>query len=280
MAEGLIRLPFTREPRPGDLIHGEVRIPDGPPPRVAAVLVHGFRGFMDWGFFPWLADAVAAAGYAVVSFNFSRNGVGGARDRITDLERFGANTLSLEQSELRLVLDQVLDGDLLPRRPRGAVLVGHGRGGGHCILAAAGQARVRALVTWAAVSRFDRWTEETRAQWRAEGTLWVLDTLNGQQLPMGLRFLEDFEARRRELDVAAAAGRVAAPWLVIHGTGDLTVEPADAQVLVRAGPSARLHLVEGAGHVFGSGHPFQGPTPGLRDALRRTVDHLIVHAEP
>lgn len=81
MAEGLIRLPFTREARPGEPIRGEVRIPDGPPPRVAVVMAHGFKGFKDWGFFPWVAEGMAAAGYAVVTFNFSRNGIGADPER-------------------------------------------------------------------------------------------------------------------------------------------------------------------------------------------------------
>lgn len=275
----MIRRAFTREPRPGDLIRGEVRIPDGPPPRVAVVMAHGFKGFKDWGFFPWLAGSLAGAGYAVVTFNFSRNGIGSVPDRFSELERFGANTLSLEQAELRAILAEILDGDLVPRRPRSVVLWGHSRGGGHAILAAAAEARVRALVTWASVSHFDRWADETKAQWRAEGTLWVLNQRTGEQMPLGVGLLDDFEAHRRELDVGAAASRVAAPWLVVHGTDDLTVSSAEGEALVRASTVARLHLVDRAGHTFGATHPFQGPTPQLEEALRRTVEHLAIHAE-
>lgn len=274
----MITLPFTREPRPGDVIRGEVRLPDGPPPRVAVVVVHGFKGFKDWGFFPWTASALAGAGYAVVTFNFSRNGIGSDPERFTDLDRFGANTLSLEQAELRGILAETLEGDLLPRRPRAAVLLGHSRGGGHAVLAAAAEPRVRALVTWAAVSHFDRWTEETKTQWRADGTLWVLNQRTGQQMPMGVGFLDDFEAHREELDVGAAAARITAPWLLVHGTDDLTVWPGEAETLARAGASARLHQVAGAGHTFGAAHPFEGPTPHLQEAVRRTVEHLSLHA--
>lgn len=275
----MIRLPFTREARPGEPIRGDVRIPDGPPPRVAVVMVHGFKGFKDWGFFPWVAEGMAAAGYAVVTFNFSRNGLGADPERFTELDRFGSNTLSLEQAELRAILSEVLDGDLLPRRPRRAVLWGHSRGGGHAILAAAGEPRVGALVTWASVAHFDRWSDETKADWRADGTLWVLNQRTGEQMPLGVQLLEDFEAHRRELDVGAAAARVPAPWLVVHGTEDLTVSSGEGETLVRANPGARLHLVDRAGHTFGATHPFQGPTPHLGEALRRTVEHLALHAE-
>ncbi|HSW28859.1 MAG TPA: alpha/beta fold hydrolase [Longimicrobiales bacterium] len=276
----MIRLPFTREPRPGDTLRGDIRIPDGPPPRAAVVLAHGFKGFKDWGFFPWVAEQLVGAGYAVVTFNFSRNGIAGDPVRITDLDRFASNTLSLEQEELRAVLAEVLDGDLLPRRPRRAALLGHSRGGGHAVLASAAEPRVGALVTWAAVAHFDRWTEETRALWRAGGRIWVLNQRNGEQMPVGVELLEDFEAHRVELDVRAAASRITAPWLIIHGTEDLTVWPGDAHALVRANPGAGLHRVEGAGHTLEVGHPFGGVSPELREAMDRTLEHLRRHLEP
>ena len=276
----MIRLPFIREPRPGDTLRGDVRIPDGPPPRVAVVVAHGFKGFKDWGFFPWVAAQLVGAGYAAVTFNFSRNGIAGDPDRFTDLERFASNTLSLEQEDLRAVLSEVLDGDLLPRRPRRVALLGHSRGGGHAVLGAAAEPRVRALVTWGSVAQFDRWTEETRALWRAEGRMWVLNQRTGEQMPVGVGLLEDFEANRDELDVGAAAARVTAPWLIVHGTEDITVWPGDAVTLARANPLARLHRVERAGHTFEVGHPFEGASPELREAMDRTLDHLRLHVEP
>lgn len=276
----MIRLPFTREPRPGDTLRGDIRIPDGPPPRAVVLLAHGFKGFKDWGFFPWVAEQLVGAGYAVVTFNFSRNGIVGDPERITDLDRFASNTLSLEQEELRAVLAEVLDGDLLPRRPRRAALLGHSRGGGHAVLASAAEPRVGALVTWAAVARFDRWTEETRALWRADGRIWVLNQRNGEQMPVGLGLLEDFEAHRVELDVRAGASRMTAPWLIIHGTEDVTVGLCDADALVRANARARLHRVDGAGHTFEVGHPFGGASRELREAMDRTLEHLRRHLEP
>lgn len=276
----MIRLPFTREPRPGDTLRGDIRIPDGPPPRAAVVIAHGFKGSKDWGFFPWVAEQLAGAGYAVVSFNFSRNGVGSDSDRISDLDRFASNTLSLEQDELRSVLSETLDGDLLPRRPRGVAVLGHSRGGGHAVLAAARERRLGALVTWAAVSHFDRWTEETKALWHAERRVWVLNRLTGEQMPVGVGLLEDFEANREGLDIGEAAARVTSPWLIVHGTEDLTVWPGEAEALARANPTARLHRVDGAGHTFEVAHPFEGVTPQLREAMDRTLDHLRKHLRP
>jgi dienelactone hydrolase len=276
----VIRFAFTREPRPGDTLRGDVRIPEGPPPRAALVVVHGFKGFKDWGFFPWAAEQLASQGYAVVTFNFSRNGIGSDPERFTELGRFGDNTLSLEQSELRNVIHEVLDGDLLPRRPRRVGLLGHSRGGGQAILAAAAEPRVEALVTWAAVSHFDRWTEETKAQWREDGRVWVMNQRTGEQMPVGVGLLEDFEANKDALDVRAAAARVEVPWLILHGTEDLTVWPGEAETLTRASRSALLRRVDQAGHTFEVGHPFQRPSLQLQEAFDRTLEHFRAHLEP
>lgn len=273
----MIQLSFLREPRSGDTVRGEVRIPEGPPPRSAVVLVHGFRAFRRWGFFPWVAQRLAGAGHAVVSFDFSHNGMGLDTERFTDLEGFGANTLSLELEDLRAVVGAVLDGDLLPRQPRRVGLLGHGRGGALAILAAAGEPRISALATWAALSYFDRWTTETKTRWREEGRIWILHQGTGQQLPLDVTLLEDFEAHREALDVTAAAARVRAPWLIVHGTEDMYVWPGEARTLARANPGARLHLQPDADHTFQSTHPLGEPSPHLVGAIERTAQHFDVH---
>ena len=275
----MIHLPFRREPRPGEVIRGDVRIPEGPPPRSAVVVVHGFKGFKDWGFFPHVCTRLVGAGYAVVSFNFSRNGVGEDPNEFSELERFASNTLSLELDQLSTVLDETISGDLLPRRPWTLGLLGHSRGGGQAVLGAAADDRVAALVTWAAVSHFDRWTDETKALWREEGHVVVLNQRTGQQMPLNLTLLEDYEANRDRLDIQGAAGRLQAPWLIIHGQDDLTVRPEEADALARASTGARVALIEKAGHTFEVGHPFQGPSLQLEQAVAHTVAHFREHLE-
>ena len=273
----MIQTTFTLQPRPGDVITGDVRMPEGPPPESAVVVIHGFKGFKDWGFFPFACERLAAGGHAVVSFNMSHNGVGSDPLEFTELERFGANTLSMELEEVLQVVDEVIGGDLLPRRPGRVGVLGHSRGGGQAILAAASDSRINAVATWAAVSHFDRWTDETKQEWRTHGRIWIVNARTGQQMPLDVGLLDDLEANRTRLDIPEAARRVDVPWLIVHGRDDLTVAPDEGRALSDLAPQGHLVLVDGAGHTFEARHPFDESTAQLEAALTATLAHFATN---
>ena len=58
---------FEIASREGLPIRGYVGMPRKA--RALVVIVHGFKGFKDWGFFPWLGEHLCAAGFAIVRFN-------------------------------------------------------------------------------------------------------------------------------------------------------------------------------------------------------------------
>jgi alpha-beta hydrolase superfamily lysophospholipase len=240
--------------------------------RATAVICHGFKGFKDWGFFPSLADRLAVAGFTAVTFNFSGSGVGPASEVVDQPGRWFAQRVSDDLADLDTVVGHVAAG--------GAPwigLVGHSRGGALAVLGAARDARVKALVTWAAVAGFLRYSPEELARWRRDGQIEVVNTRTGQVLPIGLRSLDDLEANAAgSLDVLAAAGRVRVPWLIVHGVEDESVPAREARHLARASGSPRteLLLVPGAGHTFGARHPWAGSTPALEEAVQRTARFL------
>jgi dienelactone hydrolase len=268
---------LTLQSNLGQPIHGDLRLPDGEGPHPVVVVCHGFKGFKDWGFHPWLGEQFAAAGLAALHFNFSRNGVKAADGDIEDLDAFRRNTLSIERDDLDTVLDAVLAGRLdAPLDPSRLGLMGHSRGGGIALLGAAERPEVKALATWAAVSHFDRLADEaTLAQWRRTGVYEVVNARTGQILPMGVDFLDDVLGNRARLDLLGATRRLGVPGLVVHGRADETVPFAEGQELVAAsGGRARLEAIDGAGHTFGAVHPFAGSTPHLTAAAAATIEHF------
>ncbi len=277
------------EPRPfsleceGTTLFGVLHASHRNGPRPTVVLCHGFKGFMDWGFFPPLADLLAARGFTVIRFNYSGTGQRPGEDAVSDLDAFRGNSHSQEVAETLAVLSATgteIGPDIAD--PERIALVGHSRGGAAAILTAAEPSlagRLKALITWAAIATIDRYDAEVKARWRDDGELLIVNGRTGQQLPLGLELLDDIEQRAdASLDLLAAAGRRSAPWLVIHGTADETVRVDDAHQLAAAAAGEHaLHLIEGAGHTFGARHPFAGPTPHLTEAFNATQTWLRRH---
>ncbi len=240
--------------------------------RPAVIICHGFKGFKDRGMFPKVAERLALAGFTAVTFNFSGSGVGPTGDVVDEPERWFRQTLSGDLADLETVISHVLrDG------ASWVGLLGHSRGGGVAILQAARDARAKALVTWASVAGFQRYSAEELARWRRDGRIEVVNTRTHQVLPIGLNALLDLERHSAgALDVLAAAGKVSVPWLIVHGSADESVPAKEAVQLAGASGSARTErlTVEGASHTFGARHPWAGSTPELELVVASTAQFL------
>jgi uncharacterized protein len=273
---------LTKHTLPGALgdILVDVRAAGRATPRPAVLIVHGFKGFKDWGMFPPLADRLAQAGFVAVAPNLSGSGVDDSGDFAWP-ERFGHNSFSAELADLATVLDALSAGALSVAAPSEIGVVGHSRGGGMAVLQTARDPRVRALVTWAAISTVQRWPDESeRARWRASGKLDVVNTRTGQVLPLYPEVLDDVERNGDgPLDIPAAATKVAAPWLIVHGSADSSVSIVEGELLARLASRAtsRFLPVEGGEHTFGAAHPWRGSTPALELAMKETVAWLSRH---
>jgi uncharacterized protein len=243
----------------------------------AVVICHGFKGFKDWGFFPVIAERLARAGFAVVSFNFSGSGVGEDGQTFSEAERFARATYSNHLKDLDIVLGALTEGRL-GFRPSAVGLLGHSMGGGIAVLRAAADPAVAVLVTWAATARFGRlWRRDQVADWRRTGKIDVVNQRTGEILPLYIDMLDDWERNHAALDVTQAAARVRAPWLVVHGSADESVPPQDAGDLAARAHGAQVLLVDGAGHTFGITHPWRGSTPAFDRIREATVEWFARH---
>ncbi len=117
-------------------IHGVAQWPEtpacGPDCWPTVIICHGFKGFMEWGFFPPLAELLVERGFTVIRFNYSGSGMRPGDELVTDLEAFRSNTFSLELIETLRVLQAAgtasapapvapaRTAPLTPRRARGA----------------------------------------------------------------------------------------------------------------------------------------------------------------
>lgn len=225
------------------------------------VFAHGFKGFKDWGHFNQVMDYFVARGFVFVKFNFSHNG--GTVDQpidFPDLEAFGNNNYSKELHDLGCVLDWVEQTDQIPEAEidrEQLYLIGHSRGGGITILKAASDARVRKLVTWAAVSDFESRLPQDLATWKREGVIYVENARTHQQMPMYYQVVEDLRNNKTALNIEEAERSLTIPHLIVHGSADEAVAVDEAHQLKQWNPEAWLQVIDGAGHTFGAKHPYE-----------------------
>ncbi|HXI14270.1 MAG TPA: alpha/beta fold hydrolase [Thermoanaerobaculia bacterium] len=265
-------------------IRATLTIPDRPCSLV--VVIHGFKGFQEWGFFPWISEQLASRGHAVCRFDMSRNGVAEDPNTFERLDLFAGDTYSIQLADLRRVMNELDDRAALGELPR--FLLGHSRGGAIALLGGAIDSRLAGVITWASISTVDRWDEATKVEWRKSGSLEVLNQRTGQTMTLSTAVLDDYEANKSRLDVLRAASELEMPLLIVHGSLDDSVPPAEAGAIASNGRDASVVLIQGTGHTFGAIHPLiHVPRPlqlamtataafisghSFRPALRRTVD--------
>ncbi len=243
------------------------------------IFVHGFKGFMNWGGFPYLTDRLCNSGFTVVSFDFSMNGVTlETPTEFSRLDLFAKNTISAELDELGTVIDHFFNKCTKYKINSNKIcLIGHSRGGGTAILKASEDERIKALVTLAAVAKLDRYSKTQKEKWKQQGYIEIPNTRTNQLMRMNYTFLEDIDKNSKRLDIKAATGRLKIPALLIHGKEDLAVKCSEAtELFERSGKSkTELIIYENTGHTFGIEHPFKGTTQAFEDVINKTTEFLI-----
>lgn len=260
------------------VIRGDVYLAPGA--TTGVVFSHGFKGFGRWGFYPYLAPYVAAAGLNAVTFDYSGSGIGTDRETYTEPDAFAHNTYTRELEDLAAVAAEA--------RSRGWIgarygVFGHSRGGGDAILHAARSPDVAAIVTWAAISHVLRWLPAQAEEWRSRGFTEIVNARTGDVMRLNVSLLDECERLSdTELNIERAAAGITVPWLLVHGTADESVPVEDAHRLYAAAgggsaPHVQLAILEGANHVFGGAHPLGDPPEVLRRLVARTADFFATH---
>lgn len=240
---------FTLTSDEGLPIRGEIDA--GERARALVVIVHGFKGFKDWGFFPWVAQRLMQHRLVVCRFNMSRSGIGDDPESFDRLDLFEHDTYSTQLADLRTVVHYAQQ--QYPALP--TFLLGHSRGGGVALLGAQDVEGLHGVAVWSPISRCDRWDEPTKRDWRASGHLDVVNARTKQVMRMSPRMIDDYDANRERLDITAAASRLRVPLFVLHGGRDDSVPVDEGRLIAAQHHDASILVLDGAGHTFNAIHP-------------------------
>ncbi len=244
------------------------------------IYVHGFKGFKDWGFVPYLGDYLANKGFFVVTFNFSHNGIGENPLEFTELEKFGKNTFSLEVEELNEVIDAYQFNFFGGNSNKGIGLLGQSRGGAVALLTASEKPDVNSVAVWASVSKLDRYSERQKEEWRKKGVFEVLNTRTNQVMPLDISLLDDIEQNKNgKLNLEKAVRNLNKPLLILHGEQDLAVKLVEGKEINSWADKdlTDFYPVEATGHTFDCKHPFEGRNSKFDFVLEKTEKFFTKH---
>lgn len=245
------------------------------------IFVHGFKGFKDWGFGPYLAEFFSKKGFFVLTFNFSLNGVGSGTAEFNEPDKFAANTISREVEELNGIIAALKNGEFGPvSKDSKTGLLGHSRGGGVSLLCASANENVDAVATWSAVSDFNRYSARQKQQWHEIGYFEVTNARTGQVMRMNESYITDIEKNgESSLNVAKAVKNMNKPLLLAHGEQDLAVPAEEAKFLFDVSDKnlTELFLISAAGHTFDIKHPFEGSNKKFDKLLDKTTKFFEVN---
>lgn len=274
--------PFQLELGDSLTLRGDIHLPEGENhPHPVLIFCHGFKGFKDWGSFPYVCDEFARQGIAAIRFNFSCNGVGESKDQFDELEKFAVNTYAREIADLR-ALTEALSAGNLPHAERldgsRLFLLGHSKGGGDILLFGGSHPQVSGLISWNCIADVNLFDEKLREEINRNGTGYIQNARTGQMMPIRREVIEDVDQNREAYDLIRIASGLTKPYLIVQGDRDYARLVNGAKRLHEACPTSQLHWVEGGDHTFNTRHPFAGETPELRDAIEATVRFVKRHA--
>ena len=241
--------------------------------RPCLIFVHGFKGFKDWGFGPYLGKYFGDSGYFVLMFNFSHNGVGKSLTVFDELDKFANNTFSLEINELSELISAYLDGFFGKTSNIKIGLVGHSRGGAISLLTARQRKEVNAVAVWSSVAKLDRYSDRQKEKWKRTGVFEVLNSRTKQVMKLNLSLLEDIENNKDDyLNLEKAVKELNRPLFIAHGEQDLAVPIVEAELLNSWANKEKtfFYKIPAAGHTFDMKHPFTGTNKKFDDLLIKT----------
>lgn len=276
----MIKNDFTLDIKDGEklklTVYGYENLNDLP----CLVYVHGFKGFKDWGFIPYMGEYFAAKGYYVITFNFSHNGIEDNMLEFTRLDKFADNTFSREVSELSFIIDAYQNNFFGKTNNKKIGLIGHSRGGAVSLLTASLKNEISAAAVWGSISKLDRYTERQKNEWRKKGVFEVLNQRTGQIMRLNVSLLEDIEKNKNKLlNIENAVKSLNRPLLIAHGEQDLTVPVNEAYQLYEWSDQklTELYIIEAASHTFNTAHPFERSSPKFDSVIEKTEKFLKKH---
>lgn len=226
-------------------------------PLDVTVYCHGFKGFKDWGFVPHIHEYLVTENRALITFNYSHNGV--YRRDFDRLDLFSENTIGQELRDMESVAKWIGEEgkEIYNLHPEHIDWIGHSRGGGNVwVFSALHPEYVRKMVTWASIHDYEQlFSKLDKKFWQESGIVEIENARTKQQMPLKWMIYEEFLHHKEEYDILGAARSCGKSAMIIHGQNDVSVPINSASKLAEACQHAIYIPIENQDHTFGCSHP-------------------------
>jgi len=277
---GLSHTGFSLINQINETVYADLRMPDNNKEFPLVLIMHGFKAWKDWGYFPYTAERIASSGAICINMSSSLCGVPDGADDYIFPEKFASNTVTRELADIRLILDSFIIGMIsskaLDQWNGRIILLGHSRGGSVSIFAAAEDNRISKLIAWSPIERFVRFSDRQIREWKQVGYVEFDDSRTGTTLRIDKSYLDDFEKHGEKYNPQKRVAELQIPILFIHGKQDVTVPHAESSLLFNCTKPglAEYELIDNTGHTFGIRHPFTETTKALDEVLTKTITFI------
>lgn len=247
--------PFSIENDHGLEILGDTHTPDGSPV-ACALLLHGYKGYKDYGFIPLLAQDLCQRGVLVHRFNFSTSGMTNDTNTFARPELFEIDTWTRQVADVRRVARAVRQGEI-PGAGLPLFLIGHSRGGATALLSAGrhrDELALSGVATINAVDRCCRLSDDEQRTMLERGFAITQSARTKQDLRIDAAWLREQLEEPEAHDVLLQASRCNIPACVLHADADDAVS-MDAGLAIAHKLNTPLIVLEQSNHVLNMPNP-------------------------
>ncbi|MBL4869437.1 MAG: alpha/beta fold hydrolase [Robiginitomaculum sp.] len=262
--------PFTLQNTRGLELLGDTHSPNDPP-KACVILMHGFKGYKDYGFLPVLAHDLCQEGLFVHRFNSSTSGMTNEIETFARPDLFELDTWTRQVEDIERVVQAVRDGEIAGKGLP-IFIIGHSRGGASALLAAGrhGDAlKLAGVITINAVDCCSRMPEDEQEAMLARGYTMTQSARTNQDLRINSTWLSEQLDNPDAHDVILQAAKIACPVCVIHGDDDQAVDLSAGKAIAQA-CKTDLNTLEKGNHVLNMPNPSELDTKRSVQLLKTT----------
>ncbi|PSL50568.1 serine aminopeptidase S33 family [Salsuginibacillus halophilus] len=272
---------FIVETTEGYKLHATLFLPETQENTVPLmILAYGFKGFKDWGMFPYIAEDLAELGFSVVTFNFSGNGISGHHDVYDELHKFAANTFHHEVLDIKHMIEAVQNKEI-PEADKidtnRIYLAGHSRGGASALLFQSmyEDLKVQGLILLNSVLNYRFLPETLYEELQATGASSVYNGRTKSDMPLHRPVLEDVLTLETGISLMDRLRRLQTSVFIIQGELDQAYFVERVEKLKRENLAhVDIAFIPRAGHTFETQHPFQGRTAEMNKVVTSITDWI------